>query len=70
MKKTASKLTVLLRDFGYTFEAGMLIDRGIQNFIRSKIVGKFSSELTACDHLCSIIKDEEFTRRLMAAQSW
>lgn len=69
MKKTVSKLTILLRDFGYKFEAGLLVDKGVPGFIVSKIVGKFCSELTACDYLCPIVKDEEFTSRLMAAQA-
>lgn len=64
-----SKLTTLLRDYGYRYENGTLLDKGIPGLFPARVIGKFSSELSACDRLCSIIKEDEFTTRLLEAQT-
>jgi hypothetical protein len=64
-----NKLVVLLRDFGYRYEGTTLINKGVPGYMSPKIVGTFSSLLSACDYLCPIVKAEEFSLRLMKYQN-
>ena len=57
---------VLLRDFGYRFVGGVLIERGIRGFTRDRVLGNFRDAMDAAEFLCPIIHDEEFTQRLTA----
>ncbi len=59
----------LLADFGYSFQGGVLIEKGIRGHTSDRVVpGKFRDAMDAAEHLCPIIKDDEFTRRLTAAE--
>lgn len=59
----------LLADFGYSFKGGVLIEKGIRGRASDRAFpGKFRDAMDAAEHLCPIIKDDEFTRRLTAAE--
>jgi hypothetical protein len=59
----------LLADFGYSFRGGVLIGKGIRGHTSDRVFpGKFRDAMDAAEHLCPIIKDDEFTRRLTAAE--
>ena len=47
----------------------MLIEKGIRGHTSDRVVpGKFKDAMDAAEHLCPIIEDDEFTRRLTAAE--
>jgi len=58
-----NKSLTLLRDYGYRMEGKALIQKGIRGWTSDRIVGYFRDAFDACDYLCPIIQDEEFTRR-------
>ena len=63
------RYTELLADSGYSFRGGVLIEKGIRGHTSDRVVpGKFRDAMDASEHLCPIIKDYEFTRRLTAAE--
>jgi hypothetical protein len=56
----------LLSDFGYKLEGSTLIQKGIRGFTFDSIVpGKFRDAMDTAEYLCPIIKDDEFTSRLI-----
>lgn len=56
-------------DFGYSFQGGVLIEIGIRGHTSDRVFPrKFRDAMDAAEHLCPIIKDGEFTRRLTAAE--
>lgn len=57
---------VLLRDYGYRFEGKMLIERGIRGYTSDRVVGRFGDAQAAAEYLCPIIKEDEYTSRLVA----
>lgn len=57
---------VLLTDFGYKLEGGKLIQKGIKGFTSDQIMtGRFGNAMAACEYLCPIVKDADFTNRLV-----
>lgn len=59
----------LLADFGHSFRGGVLIGKGLRGHASDRVVpGKFRDAMDAAEHLCPIVKDDEFTRRLTAAE--
>jgi hypothetical protein len=63
------RYTRLLADFGYSFQDGVLIEKGIRGHTSDRVFPvKFRDAMDAAEHLCPIIKDDEFTRRLTAAE--
>lgn len=59
----------LLADFGYSFRGGVLIEKGIRGHTSDRVFpGKFRDAMDAAEHLYPVIKDDEFTRRLTAAE--
>ena len=59
----------LLADFGYSFRGGVLIEKGVRGRTSDRVFpGKFRDATGAAEHLCPVIKDDEFTRRLTAAE--
>lgn len=59
------KYRVLLRDFGYRFDGKTLIEKGIRGFTADRVVGTFRDAMDAAEYLCPIIKNDEFTSRLI-----
>lgn len=66
MKNKPCPLTILMTDFGYRYEAGRLTQVGIRGFTSDRPMGRFASALVAAEHLCPIIRDGDYTRRLVA----
>lgn len=60
---------VLLRDYGYRVEGGVLISTGIRGHTRDRVVTRVRDEMDACVFLCPIIHDDEFTDRLVKLQT-
>ena len=60
-----SRLKVLLRDYDYKIEGKLLISKGIKGFTTDRIVKTVKDEYDACEYLCPIIKDKDFTERFM-----
>lgn len=60
-----NRLNVLLRDYDYKIEGKLLISKGIKGFTADRIVKTVKGEYDACEYLCPIIKDKEFTARFM-----
>ena len=58
------RYATLLKDYGYKFAGGVLIELGIRGHTRDRVVGNFRDEMDAAEFLCPIIKDDEFTSRL------
>ena len=59
----------LLADSGYSFQGGVLIEKGIRGRTSDRVVpDKFRDAMDAAEHLCPIVKDDEFTSRLTAAE--
>ena len=58
------RYVTLLRDYGYKFTGDTLIERGIRGHTSDRVVGTFANAMAAAEHICPIIHDEEFTRRL------
>lgn len=62
-EKQHKALRILLSDFGYRFDGGTLIRKGIRGFTSDSIVGKRNGLLNAVESLIPIIHDDEFYRR-------
>lgn len=60
---------ILLRDYGYRVEGGVLIETGIRGYTRDRVVTRVRDEMDACTFLCPIIHDDEFTDRLVKLQT-
>ncbi len=54
----------LLRDFGYAVEGGVIIRKGIRGWCQDSVCGRARSLMDACEQLCPIIREDEFTARL------
>ena len=66
--KLETKLETLLRDYGYRFAGGQLIERGIRGFTSDRILPyRFRSIFAAAEHLIPIVACDEFSKRLRAA---
>lgn len=57
-----TKLKVLLRDYGYEYRDGVLIEKGIKGFTSSRVVGRYRSLFAAADSLNPIC-DSNYTAR-------
>jgi hypothetical protein len=66
MKSKPCPWTLLMADHGYRYQAGLLTQAGIRGFTSDRPLGRFASALAAAEHLCPIIRDAEYTRRLVA----
>jgi hypothetical protein len=66
MKSKPCPHTRLMLDHGYRYLAGALTQAGIRGFTSDRPMGRFPSALAAAEHLCPIIKQGEYTRRLVA----
>jgi hypothetical protein len=66
MKSKPCQHVLLLRDFGYRYQAGLLTQAGIRGFTSDRPMGRFDSSLAAAEYLCPIIREAEYTRRLIA----
>ena len=59
----------LLADPGYSFQGGVLIEKGVRGHTSGRVFpGKFRDAMGAAEYLCPVVKDDEFTRRLTAAE--
>lgn len=61
----SNKLKVLLRDFGYEYRDGLVIQKGIKGFTSDTIIRRARDIFDAAEQLCPIINEKEFTERLV-----
>ncbi len=61
-----TKIRVLLADFGYRVEGGVLIENAIRGFTSERVVTRVSDSYDAAERLCPILSDAHFTRRFVA----
>lgn len=55
----------LLKEYGYEFAGGVLIEKGIRGYTRDRVVGRFRDAMDAAEYLCPFVRDDEFTNRLI-----
>ena len=64
-----TKLTVLLRDYGYRVEGSVIIENAALGRIPERVWGRANNLLDAAEQLCPTIKDDAFTTRLAKIQA-
>jgi hypothetical protein len=68
-EKAMKKFIVLLRDFGYIWADGKVIEKGIRGFTSDRVLPHtYRDPMDACEMLCSTIREKEFTDRLVKCQ--
>lgn len=63
------KLAVLLRDYGYRFGCGYIVSVGVRGITTDRIVGRARGIFDAAEQLCLIIRNDEYTARLIRIQN-
>ncbi len=67
MNPTDSTLRTMLRDYGYRVEGRSVIRCGIRGWTSDEVLPwKCRGLLEAAEMLCPIIREDDFTRRLVA----
>ena len=63
--KLERQLTVLLRDYDYKVEGNVIISKGIKGMTEDRVWGRCRDLQDACEQLCPIIRETDFTDRLV-----
>jgi hypothetical protein len=57
-------LKELLKDYGYEYHDGIIVQKGIRGFCNDRIVGNARNIRDAAEWLCPIINDKDFTEAI------
>lgn len=63
-QKVDSRLTVLMRDYGYRVDGNAIISIGVRGFTVDSVFGSCKDKYDAAVRLCPIIAEPEYTERL------